>query len=385
MTERLYYIDSHLAEFDAEVLSCEKINKGFAVVLNKTAFFPEGGGQLGDTGYLNGIRVFDTHEKNGVISHYTETEIEAGTAVHGRIDWERRFRFMQNHSGEHIVSGIINKITGFNNVGFHLGDEVVTIDFDGEIDADTLAEIEYRANTAVYENRNINTYFPNSDELSKFNYRSKLDITENVRIVEVEGYDTCACCAPHVSKTGEIGVIKLLDTMRHRGGIRINMVCGYRALDDYNKKYKNIAAISALLSSKQHETAAAVERVKNEISELKLTLSSLRRTLVAYKAAELEETAGNMCIFDNDMEVSDLRELVNAGVTKCNGVCAAFTGSDKNGYNYVIGSGSVDLRKASKEINTAIDGRGGGQSGMIQGSCKASRAVIEEYFASFGI
>ena len=385
MTERLYYKDSHLAEFDAVVVACEQIKNGFAVILDKTAFFPEGGGQSGDSGYLNGVRVFDTHEKNGEVLHYTECEIAAGTAVAGKIDWERRFRFMQNHSGEHIVSGIINSITGFNNVGFHLGDEVVTIDFDGEISADILAEVELRANEAMYKNVNINTYFPSSDELSNFIYRSKLDITENVRIVEVEGYDTCACCAPHVCKTGEIGIIKLLDTMRHRGGIRINMVCGFRALEDYNKKYSNIAAISASLSAKQHETAVAVERVKSEIAELKLTVATLRRELLAYKAAELVPVENNMCIFEKTMEVSDLRELVNIGVEKCGGVCAAFTGDDNNGYNYVIGSKQIDLRKASKEINAAIDGRGGGQTTMIQGSCKASRAVIEEYFASFGI
>ncbi len=385
MTEKLYYKDSHMAVFDAVVTSCEKIKNGYAVALDRTAFFPEGGGQLGDIGYLNDIRVFDTHEKNNVILHYTECEMEVGTPVTGRIDWNRRFRFMQNHSGEHIVSGIINSITGFNNVGFHLGDEVVTIDFDGEISPEILAEVEYRANTAVYENRNINTYFPSAEELPKINYRSKLELTENVRIVEVEGYDTCACCAPHVSRTGEIGVIKLLDTMRHRGGIRINMVCGYRALEDYNKKYSNIAAISASLSAKQHETAAAVERVKKELSDMKLTCSALRRELILFKADALEETEGNMIIFEDSLEPADLRELVNIGVTKCEGVCAAFTGNDKDGYNYVIGSNCIDLRKSSKEINAAIEGRGGGQSGMIQGSCKASKVVIKEYFASFGI
>ena len=385
MTEKLYYKDSHLSVFEAVVTSCEKIKNGFAVALDKTAFFPEGGGQQGDTGYLNDVRIFDTHEKNDEVLHYAECEIAVGTVVVGKIDWNRRFRFMQNHSGEHIVSGIINSVTGFSNVGFHLGDEVVTIDFDGEISAEVLAEVELKANEAVYKNVNINTYFPSAEELGNFNYRSKLDITENVRIVEVEGYDTCACCAPHVSKTGEIGIIKLLDTMRHRGGIRINMVCGYRALEDYNKKYSNIAAISASLSAKQHETAAAVERVKKELSDLKLTCSVLRRELISFKAAELEETAGNMIIFEESLEAADLRELVNIGITKCGGVCAAFTGSDKDGYNYVIGSNTIDLRKASKDINTAIEGRGGGQSTMIQGSCKAIKTVIEEYFASFGI
>lgn len=384
MTDKLYYADSHMAEFDAEVIACVAKENGYSVVLDKTAFFPEGGGQAGDTGFLNEVRVFDTHEKNGNVYHYTEKELEVGSTVHGKIDWQRRFGFMQNHSGEHIVSGIINKLLGLNNVGFHLGDDAVTIDFDGEISADKLSEIEYLANTAVFENRNIHTYFPTSGELQNINYRSKLNLTENVRIVDIEGYDVCACCAPHVKKTGEIGIIKLLDTMRHRGGIRINMICGYKALEDYNAKYSNISAISALLSAKQNETAAAVERVKNEMSEMKLLIAGLRREVTAYKAANIEKTDGNLCIFEQAMENADLRELVNAAMSKCNGVCAAFTGDDKHGYNYVIGSNNMDLRKSTKEINAAINGRGGGQPAMIQGSCKASRGQIEEYFAVFG-
>lgn len=385
MTERLYYSDSHISEFEAEVLSCEMNKDYYLVELNRSAFFPEGGGQAGDTGYLNDIRVFDTHEKNGIVFHYTNVPVEVGCKVQGKIDWERRFGFMQNHSGEHIVSGIINKLTGFNNVGFHLGDEAVTIDFDGEISEDVLAEVELAANRAVYENRNVNVYFPSTDELKNFSYRSKIDIVENVRIVEIDGYDICACCAPHVSKTGEIGIIKILDTMRHRGGIRINMVCGYRALEDYNKKYRNISAISALLSAKQHETAIAVERVKNEIADMKLIISALKREIVSYKASELKATDGNLLIFESNLEPADLRELVNAGVTKCGGICAAFTGNDDNGYNYVIASSVVDLRKVSKEINAAIEGRGGGQSSMIQGSCKAQKKIIEEYFKEFNM
>ena len=380
MTEKLFYKDSHIKEFEAVVVSCEGVEKNYKTELDKTAFFPEGGGQPGDTGTINGVKVIDTIETGEHIYHITESAIETGTKVNCRIDWERRFGLMQNHSGEHIVSGIVHAMFGYNNVGFHIGDEYVTIDFDGELTDEDIANVEKRANAAVFENREVRIYYPTPEELGNFDYRSKLDITENVRLVEIDGYDLCACCAPHVYKTGEIGLIKLLDAMRHRGGMRINMICGFGALDDYNTKYANVAEISAALSAKQHETAKAVQRLKSENASLKAECASLKKELVKLKAEKLQKTEGNICIFENDLSSTELRELVNAGMELCGGVCAGFTGNDTDGYNYVIGSKSVDLRKVGKAINNAINGRGGGQPGMIQGSAKAEKEVITEYF-----
>lgn len=379
-TIKLYDADSHLYDFDASVISCEKTDKGFAIVLDKTAFFPEGGGQPADEGTLNGIAVTDVQIKDGVITHTTAEEIPAGSAVKGAVDSEIRFRRMQNHSGEHIVSGLIHKLFGYNNVGFHMGSEDVTLDLDGVLTREDLDKIEMLANRAVYENVNVRAEYPSPEILKDLDYRSKLDLTENVRIVTIEGYDVCACCAPHVNKTGEIGIIKLLDFLKYKGGVRIHMLCGFDALEDYNRRYKNVAAISAKLSAKQAEVYEAVERLSAELSAEKQTAGELKRQLVAMKIAALEPTDGNMVLVEKDMDMLNLRNLVNEAVQLCGGICAAFSGSDENGYNYIIASKNVPLRAEAKAINAALNGRGGGKDEMIQGSAKASEAEIRAYF-----
>lgn len=379
-TIKLYDADSHLYDFDASVISCEKTDKGFAVVLDKTAFFPEGGGQPADEGTLNGIAVTDVQIKDGIITHTTAEEIPAGSAVKGAVDSEIRFRRMQNHSGEHIVSGLIHKLFGYNNVGFHMGSEDVTLDLDGVLTREDLDKIEMLANRAVYENVNVRAEYPSPEVLKDLDYRSKLDLTENVRIVTIEGYDVCACCAPHVNKTGEIGIIKLLDFLKYKGGVRIHMLCGFDALEDYNRRYKNVAAISAKLSAKQAEVYEAVERLSAELSAEKQAAGELKRQLVAMKIAALEPTDGNMVLVEKDMDMLNLRNLVNEAVQLCGGICAAFSGNDENGYNYIIASKNVPLRAEAKAINAALNGRGGGKDEMIQGSAKASEAEIRAYF-----
>lgn len=379
-TIKLYDADSHLYDFDASVISCEKTDKGFAIVLDKTAFFPEGGGQPADEGTLNSIAVTDVQIKDGVITHTTAEEIPAGSAVKGAVDSEIRFRRMQNHSGEHIVSGLIHKLFGYNNVGFHMGSEDVTLDLDGVLTREDLDKIEMLANRAVYENVNVRAEYPSPEILKDLDYRSKLDLTENVRIVTIEGYDVCACCAPHVNKTGEIGIIKLLDFLKYKGGVRIHMLCGFDALEDYNRRYKNVAAISAKLSAKQAEVYEAVERLSAELSAEKQAAGELKRQLVAMKIAALEPTDGNMVLVEKDMDMLNLRNLVNEAVQLCGGICAAFSGSDENGYNYIIASKNVPLRAEAKAINAALNGRGGGKDEMIQGSAKASEAEIRAYF-----
>lgn len=379
-TIKLYDANSHMYDFDAKVISCEKTDKGFSVVLDQTAFFPEGGGQPADEGTLNGIAVTDVQIKDGIITHTTAEEIPAGSAVKGAVDSEIRFRRMQNHSGEHIVSGLIHKLFGYNNVGFHMGSEDVTLDLDGVLTREDLDKIEMLANRAVYENVNVRAEYPSPEVLKDLDYRSKLDLTENVRIVTIEGYDVCACCAPHVNKTGEIGIIKLLDFLKYKGGVRIHMLCGFDALEDYNRRYKNVAAISAKLSAKQAEVYEAVERLSAELSAEKQAAGELKRQLVAMKIAALEPTDGNMVLIEKDMDMLNLRNLVNEAVQLCGGICAAFSGSDENGYNYIIASKNVPLRAEAKAINAALNGRGGGKDEMIQGSAKASADEIRAYF-----
>lgn len=385
MTEKLYETNSHMDKFNATVLSCEKSNNGYMVVLDKTAFFPEGGGQSADTGYLDKAAVTDVQIKNGIIIHYTDLPLTTGTSVNGRIDWKQRFIRMQNHSGEHIVSGIIHKKYGFNNVGFHMGNEDITLDIDGVLDREQLDEIEYEANLAVSKNIIVKTEYPSPEKLSALDYRSKLDITENVRIVTIDGYDMCACCAPHVKATGEIGIIKLLDFIHYKNGLRIHMLCGFSALADYKTKYRNNLEISNMLSSKRDETANAVARLLDENAKLKQEIHSLKKNYIKYKCTCIEPTDNNICVFEENMDMNTLREYANEIIQKCGNICAAFSGNDKDGYIYVILSRSIPLRALSKAINSAISGRGGGRDDILQGQSHAKRADIEKYFSDLKI
>ena len=379
MTEKLYFNDSHLAEFEATVLSCTQDKKGYAVVLDRSAFFPEGGGQLSDTGFIGGVRVTSVHEKGGEVLHCCEDALEVGKSYNCAIDFEQRYRRMQNHSGEHIFSGFTHQLHGFDNVGFHMGADCMTLDFSGELTWEQLTEIEQLANEAVRKNLPIISSFPTSEELQAMEYRSKLELTENVRIVNIPGVDCCACCAPHVSNTGEIGLIKMLDCQRHRGGVRVSLICGLDALDYVRVMQKNVTEISNLLSVKRSESAQAVERVLEQMQELKVKASAVGMELARLKAAAFEETEGNICVFDNVLDEPALRELVNLLMEKCGGYAAAFSGNDSEGYRYIIGSKNLDLRANGKAINQGINGKGGGSKEMIQGRASAGAAEIEKF------
>ena len=382
MTTKLYDLDSHCRVFTAQVLSCAPAEgETWYITLDQTAFFPEGGGQPADQGILGGVQVLDVREKGDAIVHITNGPLSPGQTVTGELDWTLRFRRMQCHSGEHVVSGLAHSLYGCTNVGFHMGENEVILDFDKELTGDQLAHIEDLANQIITENRPVTAQYPAPEVLAQLDYRSKLELTEKVRIVTVENCDVCACCAPHVKFTGEIGLIKLLDSMRHRGGIRIWMVAGRLALEDYRVKQENVAAISAALSVKQPQAAQGVERLKQELQEVTLALKEARQALMAEKAKALPETEGNLCLFPGELDSNSLRSLANAGMEKCSGICAVFTGSDRTGYRYVMGSRTVDLRAKAKEINQALGGKGGGQPTMIQGSVTASRQAIEDYFA----
>ena len=388
MTERLYYADSKMKRFTATVTSCEAVKDGYAVTLDRTAFFPEGGGQAGDSGLIGQARVSDTQEKNGEVMHYVNQLLTVGAVYDCAIDWEIRFRRMQNHSGEHIVSGLVHKKYGYNNIGFHMGNDFVTIDFDGELTWEQLAELEREANLAVAANHRISASFPPEEVLKDLQYRSKLELTENVRIVEIENVDVCACCAPHLTSTAEVGMIKILDSERRRRGgegVRISMLCGLDAYENAVVTQNNNTEISMLLSAKRNETAAAVHRVMAERDKLKARVSELSRELAACRAAAISPTAGNICIFDSTLDEPALRALINEAVKKCGGVAAVFSGSDDTGFRYIIGSRSVDLRSSAKVINEGISGRGGGSPEMIQGNCTACTETIQKFLSDFTI
>lgn len=379
MTEKLYYNDVFCKEFDATVLACREAGGHFAVALDKTAFFPEGGGQFGDSGSLNDIEVFDTHETDGVVWHYTREPIDEGIAVHGVLDFSKRFRRMQCHSGEHILSGLLHKLYGVNNVGFHLGDSDVTIDIDRVLTAEELLRAETLANAAVAKDLPVRAWFPSPAEAAAIPYRAKLDITEGLRLVEYPDCDICACCAPHVSRTGQIGMIKILDYANYKGGMRIHLLCGEMALEDYRARYAAVQSISVLLSAKQSEVAEAVERLKKENETHLLQLGAMQKALAAEMAAAAGETDGNL-VFFAPLDAAALRALVNAALPKCGGICAAFAGED-GAYSFCMASRSVDLKERAKEIGEALCGKGGGSREMINGRCAATRREIESYFA----
>ena len=379
MTEKLYYLDSHLFEFEARVLAAREEKRGWEIVLDRTAFFPEGGGQPADTGTIGRARVLDVHEREGEIRHLCDRELASGTYACA-VDAEKRLRRMQNHSGEHVFSGLTHQKYGAENVGFHMAADCMTIDFDKELSFEQLSEIEYEANLAVRANIPVRTFYPSPEELKVLEYRSKKELAGAVRIVEIAGIDRCACCAPHVRATGEIGAIKLLTAERHRGGVRLSLICGMDALDDYRRKQDSAAAISALLSAKCDEIAPAVERLLESEAKLKERASILGMRCAAMRAEAIAPTEGNICIFDEGLSEAAARELVNRLTEKTGGVAALFLADGAGAWRYIIGSRRVDLRSAAKAINAGVSGRGGGRPEMIQGSAAASEQEIASFF-----
>ena len=381
MTEKLYYTDSHLFTFEAVVTDCREGKNGWLVELDRTAFFPEGGGQPADTGRIGPARVRDVHEREGHILHETDKPLMVGECYSGALDAEQRHRRMQNHSGEHIVSGLVHGLYGYENVGFHMGEDCMSVDYSGELGQEDLRKIERLANEAVRANLPVRAWFPEEAELMQLPYRSKKELAGAVRLVEIPGIDRCACCAPHVRFTGEVGLVKILDAERHRGGMRLSVLCGMDALDDCRKRQESVAAISALLSAKRDGVSAAVERLLGERDALKERVAALSLRLVDGLAAAQEETAGNLCVFNPGLDEIGSRELVNRLMERCEGFAAVFTGSDAEGWRYIVGSRHVDLRANARALNAALRGRGGGRPEMIQGQAAASEQEIRAWAA----
>ena len=385
MTNLLYNQSSYIKVFSAVVLTCEPSERSgqYAVTLDRTAFFPEQGGQYADTGLLGGVRVLDVQLSDGVAVHTLEAPLVPGDVVEGVLDWETRYDRMQNHTGEHLVSGCIHAMFGYDNVGFHMNDELLTLDTSGELSTEQLLAVERRANEAVFANVPVEVTYPAPQMLETMEYRAKLELTEDVRIVTIPGWDACACCAPHVASTGEVGLIKITDAIRYKGGMRITLKCGRRALADYECKQGVLSAIAVALSAKPEEAYDAFLRQQNVIAEQKTALLRLKKELLAYRLASLAPTEGNLCVFEPDADADTLRAIVNAGVEKCGGICAAFSGDDGHGYLFVIGAKQIPLRARAKEITAALSGRGGGSDQMISGTVRAAEAEIRAYIANF--
>lgn len=409
VTEKLYDADAYCRAFTATVISCEEAEDReglYAVVLNRSAFFPEGGGQYADTGTLQefkkdcetplsgAVKVVDVQvSDDGIITHYCDGAVTPWAQVTGVLDWEQRFERMQNHTGEHLVSGTVHRLYGLDNIGFHLGDRDVTCDFNGELSDEQLREVERVVNRAVWENVEVYAEYPDPATLPDLDYRSKLELTEDVRLVTIPGYDVCACCAPHVARTGEIGLIKIVNSEKAHGGTRVHMICGPWALADYDIKQTNIMRIVDLTSTPQEETADAVEALQAQNGHLthELSVAQVQQADIALSFLKEQggaETSGNRVVFLPSLETDAIRALANGGRDLCDGVFVALTAGEKDlgpdgqpqSYRYIATSKSLPLSRLAKEFNASLNGRGGGRDEMVQGSFGAPLEDIVAFF-----
>ena len=379
-TEKLYYVNQYQKTGTAVVRRCEAAKGGWAVVLDRTIFYPTGGGQPCDLGTLDGVSVLDVSDRDGEVVHLCAAPLPVGQTVAMEIDWARRFMLMQQHSGEHLVSGTVRAHFGYENVGFHMGSEVITIDFSGELTAAQLRQVESEVNDVIYQNIATEFLYPDAEALHTLPYRSKKELSGWVRLVKFGETDLCACCGLHVSHTGEIGLVKLLSTTKFHNGSRVELLCGKRALDYLNTVADQNREISGLLSAKPFATAEAVRRVSQELSQAQYRIVQLENQLFAQRAKSLAN-AGNVLLFEEGLSADALRRLTDTVLKSCGGTCAVFSGEDGN-YKYALGCLNGDLRDLVKSLNAALHGRGGGKPGFAQGSVAATRSEIEAFFSS---
>lgn len=379
MTRKLYYEDCHLARFEAKVTGCEKCEKGYAVTLDATAFYPEGGGQACDLGELGGAAVLDVQERGEEVIHLCDMPLGVGSTVAGSIDYDRRFDLMQQHTGEHIVSGIIHRRYGYHNVGFHMGSEMIEIDFDGVIPAEELPAIEAEANGALWQNIPVRCWYPSQEELPGVFYRTKRELPWPVRIVQVPMFDSCACCGVHVSHTGEVGLVKLFSVVGLRGGCRIEMSCGKRALMLLNRAFEQNRLVSQAFSAKWPETGAAAQRMNEQLAAEKYRVSSLQKRIFE-SISENYVNQGSVVHFEDGLEAVEIRQLADAIASTCGGMAVVFSGKDDEGYAFALIDQHEDLRPVGKSMTAALNGRGGGKPNFQQGRVNATRKEIEAFF-----
>lgn len=376
MARRLYYENQYIKDFTAEVISCTESKRGFEVILDETAFFPEGGGQPGDTGFIGAAEVIDTVEKDGEVIHICKTAVETGK-TECKLDFEKRFANMQQHTGEHIFSGIQHSVCGFDNVGFHMGEHSITVDFNGVISHEELERIERLSNEAVYKNIPVESIYPTDEELENYAYRSKKELEGQIRLTKIGDVDLCACCGTHVAYTGEVGIIKAVSMMNYKQGVRITLQIGRKAYEDYCEKNKSVLEISNLLKAKTEEITEAVERTLEKLKESAYAYSALKKEIFILKAKDAE--GEKFLAFDDSGSADDARIFSDMIAEKV-GIAAVFSGSDENGYKYAITARNADVREIGKSLNAACSGRGGGKPDMVQGSVAATKEQIEEFW-----
>lgn len=379
-TLRLYDADAYATEFDAVVLSCEKLtdkkHTTYAVILDQTLFFPEEGGQSPDKGTLNERNVLDVQINKDIITHYTDAPLTVGDTVHGVINWQHRFFNMQQHSGEHIFSGIVHERFGFDNVGFHLSDQIVTMDFNGVLSPEDIDAVEWSVNEVISKNIEIVVSFPSKEELKELSYRSKIEIEGQVRIVTIPGYDVCACCAPHVKRTGEIGMLKVMNVQNYKGGVRISILCGFRALTAFREKNQIVSDLMGVLTTGQDKLVDTVSKMKTNNQDLNYQLGVTKQKLLEQKLKDIPDDQTNVLLFESGIEAPIMRNVINQLVETHPGICGVFSGNEEDGYSFIIGSKEIDCRTIATTLREKLGARGGGSEQMIQGSVNAKAEEI---------
>ena len=381
-TEKLYYENCRLAVFPARVLACREREGGFAVTLDRTAFYPGGGGQAADSGYLGAARVTGMAEENGEILHLCDRPLTPGETLEGRIDWLPRFIRMQQHTGEHILSGMIHKEYGFHNVGFHMNLERIQVDFDGPIPPERLPELESAVNTAIWQNLPVRCYVPGPEELETLSYRTKRALPWPVRIVEIPGFDRCACCGVHVAFTGEAGPVKLWSAVPFRGGTRLEMSCGIPALNQLNAVYSQAKEVSRLLSAPVTGIGVATGELQDQLGKTKyrarqLELESIRAGAEKYRGR------GDLLLFRQALDSELLVTLADTTAESAGGTAAVFAGTGDS-WRWCVIDKTKDLRPLMKEMFQTLSARGGGKPNFQQGSAKGEKEAILAFFREKG-
>ena len=381
MTNKIYNENTHILDFTSTVLSCkmDEAAGNYDIILDSTAFFPEEGGQGSDKGTLNGIPVIHVSiDQSDTITHTLSQPLSESLTVTGHVDGVQRFDYMQQHTGEHILSGLVHKYFSYHNVGFHLSNDFTTLDFDGVLTQEEILKMEFLVNKAIYQNLPVNVSFPSKDVLEKLTYRSKIEIDGPVRIVEIPGIDLCACCAPHVEYTGQIGVLKVTSMESHRGGVRITILCGNRALANYSALQETVSSLSAFLSAKPELICDAVNRLKEESQSRQERINILQAKLLEAHLKELPsfEASKHAILFEDHMDTKAVRNAVNSLSERYEGFSAIFTGDDTKGYQFIIGSSKTDCNQAAKLLRERFSAKCGGSSQMIQGSVVATKMEL---------
>lgn len=365
MTRKLYEDTPAPLVFSALVTGCVPAKKGYWVTLDQTGFFPEGGGQPCDLGTLSGMEVLDVQLREGEVQHLVPQPLEPGASVEGAIDRERRLDHSQQHTGEHILSGTLHRLFGANNVGFHIGQPYVRMDIDLPLTAAQLEEAEAQANALIQQDLPVKAWYPDPETLESLPYRSKKALEGPVRLVEIPGGDLCACCGTHLERTGMVGIIKIISAENYKGGVRLEVACGGRAIPPIQDQHRQITALSGLLSAKPQQVEQAARRMAGENQALKGQLAQLTGLLIEALAAQAQPGQVQLRFCDG-LSPDGLRRLCLALAQRSQTLSGAF-GPTEEGFSYALSLPGQDVRPLAKELNQRFEGRGGGSPNLCQG------------------